>query len=248
MFSLLCLDVAKKSPTGWKLSKNGKMRYLWFPSQALDDGDLARISDWKEHFEQYVLIGLNENISAHFKEELDFCMALDYNRDPQAERRTYYGEAVYQLKYRQSLPHVSALQAALVEAAGYLPLSTEDRKALILTNVPCDPEACNVPRKLATAIAKSLTATYIQADLFCDKNAMKGLTLDQKIPEWQALYGCSGCITLHGDVAGKSVLIIDDLYQSGATMWCCAKYLKERGARHVLGLPCVKTLGDTDNS
>jgi len=30
-------------------------------------------------------------------------------------------------------------------------------------------------------------------------------------------------------------------------MWCYAKYLKDQGARHVLGLPCVKSLGDGDN-
>ncbi len=247
IFDLLCSDITKKSPKGWKKSSGGKMCYLWFPSDALDDDDLANIDDWKEHFKQYVLIGLNDNISDYFKEELDFCMALDYNHDPQAKRRTYYGEAAYQLKYQQSLPHLSALRAALLDTIKYLPLPAETRATLVLTNVPCDPGACNVPRKLASDIANTVSLDYIQADLLCDKKAMKGITIKQKIPEWQRLYECSDCTVLHGDVNGKTVLIIDDLYQSGATMWCYAKYLKKCGAKHVLGLPCVKTLRDTDN-
>ncbi|MBU4272631.1 MAG: phosphoribosyltransferase [Planctomycetes bacterium] len=248
IFDLLCSDITKKSPKGWRKSSGGKMCYLWFPSDALDDDDLADINDWKEHFKQYVLIGLNDNISDYFKDELDFCMALDFNfLDTQANKRTYFGVAVYQLKYKQSLPGMIVLQAALQEAINYLPLHAETRTTLVLTNVPCDPGACNVPCKLASEIANKMNLAYIRADLLCDKSALKRISLDRKIPEWQELYECPGCIVLNGNVRDKTVLIIDDLYQSGATMWCYAKYLKKCGAKHVLGLPCVKTLRDTDN-
>ncbi|MDR1492454.1 MAG: hypothetical protein LBT05_07020 [Planctomycetaceae bacterium] len=49
------------------------------------------------------------------------------------------------------------------------------------------------------------------------------------------------------DITGKTVCIIDDLYQSGVSMWSYAKFLKERGAKYVFGISCVKTLKDTDN-
>ncbi len=60
--------------------------------------------------------------------------------------------------------------------------------------------------------------------------------------------GCvKGAIKITGDVSGKDVIIIDDLYQSGFTMWTVAKLLKQNGAKTVLGLACVKSLRDTDN-
>jgi hypothetical protein len=43
-----------------------------------------------------VLLGLNQHIQEYFTDELDFCMALDFNYDPSAEKRTIFGEAEYQ--------------------------------------------------------------------------------------------------------------------------------------------------------
>lgn len=50
-----------------------------------------------------------------------------------------------------------------------------------------------------------------------------------------------------GDIREKDIIIVDDLYQSGFTMWTVAQLLKKKGARKVLGLACVKSLRDTDN-
>ena len=49
------------------------------------------------------------------------------------------------------------------------------------------------------------------------------------------------------DIEGKSVVLIDDLYQSGRTIQYVAMKLQEAGARQVCGLSLVKTWGDTDN-
>ncbi len=73
------------------------------------------------------------------------------------------------------------------------------------------------------------------------------ITVEKKIPIWQDLYN-QGCVVLAADVTGRLVVVIDDLYQSGATMWAYAKFLKSRGAAHVFGLPCVKSLRDSDNA
>ncbi len=171
----------------------------------------------------------------------------DFNYDPTAEKRTYYGEAEYQLKYRHSLPHLGALRAGLEEAIDYLPLDEGERESLILTSVPSEPGSCNVARKLAKALAKSLEFEYVSTDLLCDKSALKNLQVAQKIAEWNEVYGKPGSVKLKGDVQDRTVVVVDDLYQSGATMWCFAKYLKGLGAGYVLGLPCVKSLRDTDN-
>jgi predicted amidophosphoribosyltransferase len=223
------------------------MRYLWFPPDALDEGDLERINAWKERFEQYVLLGLNTNISEYFSDELDFCMALDLNFDPRADRRTLYGEAEYQLKYRQSLPHFSALRSALAEAMDFLPLTAVAEGRLSLTSIPAHPDTCNTARKLARSVAEARALDCIQADLLCEKSAMKNTGLAGKIRQWEELYDTEGCVELREDVEARIMVVVDDLYQSGATLWSYAKYLKQMGAEHVLGLVCVKALRDTDN-
>jgi len=245
LFEMAHADIVQKAPKGWKTNKTGNRQYLWFPPDALDEDDLKAIDDWKDRFGHYVLIGLNRNIQDHFSDELDFCMALDYNYDPSAEKRTLYGEAEYQLKYQHSRPHLSALQGALAAAFADLPIPAGE--TVVITHVPASPDKCNVPRKLARAVAKDVAVDYVDAKLLCDKSAMKGLTVAQKIPEWAKIYACAECVELDGDVGGRTVVVIDDLYQSGATMWCFAKYLKEQRAKYVLGLPCVKSLRDTDN-
>lgn len=65
--------------------------------------------------------------------------------------------------------------------------------------------------------------------------------------EWEKIYN-SGNVLLNGDIIGKNIVIVDDLYQSGVTMWQYARYLKSQGANQVWGLVCVKSLRDSDNT
>jgi len=243
LFDLSCSAIANNSPTGWKTSKSGKMKYLWFPS--VDEEDIETITEWKEKFEQYVLLGLNQHIEDHFNDELDFCMALDFNFTP-GEGRTIYGEAEYQLKYKESRKHIKVLKDGLIEAIGDLPIPASESGELLVSYVPAKAGGCVVPRKLAKRIAQELELDLCKAVLTCPKSGLKGVSVDQKIPIWQELYD-DDCVELSESVDGRTVLIIDDLYQSGATMWMYATHLKQLGAKYVFGLPCVKSLRDTDN-
>jgi predicted amidophosphoribosyltransferase len=56
-----------------------------------------------------------------------------------------------------------------------------------------------------------------------------------------------GNVSLSHPVSGYGVIVIDDLYQSGVTMWSYARLLKSAGAAEVLGLTCQKSIRDTDN-
>ena len=70
----------------------------------------------------------------------------------------------------------------------------------------------------------------------------------QDLPLDEKLKALRGAIEITGDVEGKSIILIDDLYQSNSTtMWTVAKLLKKKVARRVLGLACVKSWRDTDN-
>lgn len=243
LFDASCGHITNSSPHGWKMSKSGKMKYLWFRS--LDDDELEELNDWKEKFEQYVLLGLNQHIEDHFTDELDFCMALDFNYSP-GEGRTIYGEAEYQLKYQESRKHIKVLKDGLIEAIDDLPIPTAECDNILVSYVPAQSGGCNVPRKLAKRVCKDTELELCKAVLTCPKTGLKGVSVDQKIPIWQDLYD-EGCVDLSMDVTDKTVVIVDDLYQSGATMWMFAKHLKSLGAKHVFGVPCVKSLRDTDN-
>jgi predicted amidophosphoribosyltransferase len=67
------------------------------------------------------------------------------------------------------------------------------------------------------------------------------------LPIEQKLAALAGVFSLGESVRGKSVLIVDDLYQSGVTAWSLAKFLKAQGAREVYAPACVKSWRDTDN-
>lgn len=49
------------------------------------------------------------------------------------------------------------------------------------------------------------------------------------------------------EVQGRSILLIDDVLQSGTTMHTVARALKDAGARRVMALACVKTWRDSGN-
>lgn len=243
LFTFHHRDIVDKAPKGWQQKK---MAYLWFPPDTLDEDDLDAINEWREKFGQYVLIGLNSNIEDHFSDELDFCMALDFNYDPAAEKRTVFGEAEYQLKYQGSRQHFQVLRNALAEAVADLPIPQAFEDSYCLSCIPGDPAEQTIPRRLARAVAKDLGVDFIDANLNCPKAGLKGVAVEDKIPIWQKLYD-SDCVELKGDVTDRLVIVVDDLYQSGVTLWSFAKFLKEQGAAHVLGLPCVKSLRDSDN-
>ena len=52
-------------------------------------------------------------------------------------------------------------------------------------------------------------------------------------------------VTPAADFAGKSVLLIDDIYQSGFTINEVGNVIGEAGASQVLGLAATKTFAET---
>ncbi len=243
LFTFLYPEIVAKAPNGWRQKK---MAYLWFPPKVLDEDDLENMREWREKFERYVLLGLNAHIKDHFDDELDFCMALDFNYDPTTEKRTIYGEAEYQLKYQGSRQHFQVLTNALAEAIADLPIPAEHQESYCISCIPGPPAQQTIPRRLASAIVAKLEVDFIDSNLNCPKAGLKGVSVAEKIPIWKKLYD-EDCVKIAGSVKDRLVVVVDDLYQSGVTLWMYAKFLKEQGAAHVIGLPCVKSLRDSDN-
>ena len=74
------------------------------------------------------------------------------------------------------------------------------------------------------------------------KKPIKNLSLDKKLEELDK----TG-LSYQGDLTGKTILLIDDKYQSGSTIQYIAMVLQKAGAARVYGLCTVSTLRNSDN-
>ncbi len=242
-----------QSPTKWRMSeKYSDMYNLWLPKDCCDRTLMDRFMDWCQHVTQDVLwVYLSKNISRYFYNELDYCIASDFNYI-YGNGRTEIGEAEYQLKYNiESISdedredYCGFLLDRMLGACQYIPM--DNNKDWFVSAMPSTRKSKKkLAWLLAEEMAKELDVNFLDATLNCDKPQMKELSVDEKIEVWEDIYQ-KGCVYIDDNVRGKSVLIIDDLYQSGTTMWQYARFLKKLGAKRVFGLVCVKSLKDSDN-
>lgn len=245
-----------KSNTGWRDSKSGKTKYTFFKD--LSDLEVKEIQAFINDYRQFVVLGLNQNINFKFSVELDSCLALDYIADsPKAlydNQRTPVGKMRHEYKYEKNRKILPDLSRQMIRGLRRLP-GLDLQQEHILSFVPPKPNKHHdLPRALAYDLADRLaddesldiSATVLQPTLLIDKPQFKDLNYEQKVERWQAIYD-SGGVHLSDPVKNRSIIVIDDLYQSGTTIWSYARFLKLKGASTVHGLVCIKTFRDTDN-
>ena len=241
------------SPKGWTESNMYPGLYnLWLPTGVCGRATIEDFMSWCERVTQDVLwLGKNKNIATFFDEELDFCIASDFNYHYGAGR-TEMGEAEYNLKYNihnlsvgQESEYIDFIMNRMLESARYIPVHKGGK--WVLSPMPATMAGRD---KLAWQIAENLAEhmglEFIVPHLCYEKPQMKNLSIEEKINVWNNIYN-SGNVTIEDDIMRKNVILIDDLYQSGTTMWQYAGFLKELGAKSVWGLVCVKSLKDSDN-
>lgn len=252
LFEAYFPTLMKLSKRGFRDSKSAKTRLAFFPS--LDDRAVERIEGFLTFFARAVCLTTNRHLKSCFSDELDFCLALDFNKPSPAAGRTEIGQWEYQAKYQHDKEALAELAARLVEVVVHsLPLS-KIPKPRLLTFVPsaAGQDYC-LPAEFVKRIIEIAQASFwgvqdplVTPRLTIAKESAKSLTVDQKILQWDNIVKANG-IRLSRSVKESSVIIVDDLYQSGASLWSFAKYLKSQGAAKTVGLACVKSLRDTDN-
>lgn len=244
----------QNSPTKWRESKKyGNMWSLWLPEGHYSKDVMNDFIHWCESVINDVLwLGLNKNIDAYFSDELDYCIASDFNY-VYGGSRTETGEAEYQLKYHigdlkieERKEYVNVIMEKMLVNCKYIPLG--DRLNWCVSPMPATESGRKkLAWQMAKAISKKLQLPFVTPDLNADKPQMKQLSIKDKIDTWDKIYSENGVI-LDSQIKGKQIMVVDDLYQSGATMWEYAKFLKEQGAECVFGVVCVKSLKDSDNT
>ncbi|BAL00259.1 hypothetical protein OBV_30600 [Oscillibacter valericigenes Sjm18-20] len=258
LIELVSPQIVECSPTGWKLSKNHQDNYnLWIPDDCMNWDCLDAIKAWAEQANRHIWLGTNRNTVDYFYgNEVDYCMAADWNFDIETQGRTEVGNAEYQLKYQIPKGLVSKenagefaniLASAILDCTDCLPF---DLSSFIVTTIPAVKAKQNkLSWQLARYVASKVDAPFMEATLTKDKPQMKEQSVEDKIRIWREIFHDETTLCLSHKVRGHDIFIVDDLYQSGASIWCFAEFLKDEcGARTVIAATSVKALKDGDNT
>lgn len=251
-------ELVNCSPIGWKPSQNYNDIYsLWIPYDRLNESAYEEFKEWASHSSSHIWLGTNKNTQNYFRgDELDYCMASDWNVDLNSRRRTTIGEAEYQLKYNfpkhilseaLAKQYSNELSSSVLSCVECLPFCFQE---FYVSAIPAARESQGkLAWQLARHISEVIGAPFVEVTLLSSKPQMKQLAIEEKIRIWRSIYSNNSNIILPYNLQGKDVLVIDDLYQSGASVWCYAEYLKEYcGAKTVIAISSVKALKDGDNT
>lgn len=254
-------DLDDASPRGWQ-DGNTNTEYVWIPKDRADEIDITSLEDWAQFAgKQCIWLKLGNHLKEHFSgSELEYCIAVDFNftvsRLDTIEAHSVLGEAENKLKYHahelspsRKQSYFKLMTDALLRAFDLLPIRdlTSPHRPLV-SAVPSRPNSNRLASQLARHVAETKGLEFIEPRLTIKKGQMKELALEKKIERWCEIYSKEDALTLDpSEIEGRTVVIVDDLYQSGITMWSYAKALKELGASNVYGLACVKSMRDTDN-
>ena len=193
------------------------MHNLWLPKDCCDQMVMNDFMVWCEYVTQEVLwIYLSKNISQYFTNELDFCIALDFNYI-HGNGRTKIGEAEYQLKYNiQNInyedrsSYTDVLVDGMLNACKYIPIY--NKEDWFISPMPSTEEGKQkLAWMLAGSVSQELGIPFLDSTLTCNKPQMKELSVDKKIEVWDWIYN-NNCVEIDEDIEGKNILIIDDLY------------------------------------
>jgi len=181
-------------------------------------------------------------------------MALDYHFDKRTNKRTDIGELEYLAKYEKDDNAINMLVENLLKYLNRLPNLKKAENISFCYVAPDPDKKFHLPRILAEKMVRNVKKELnlddyypiIHSKLKVKKPPLKGIDLLKKISVWENLTFFDQ-INISTTVQDRDLILLDDLYQSGVSIWSMAKYLKKKGARMVLGLTCTKTMKDTDN-
>jgi hypothetical protein len=204
------------------------------------DGDRERLDGLLAFLKRYPLVPRTKPLDGHFESELSQAFVLGRNfTTPEGTTYTDVGGLEYQAKYKADSASAARLAELLVEAIKAHPYYR------LADNVAAVPGATgktrHLPDDLAAAVSKETGMPLLRLNYIGDPTPAKQLGVDDKIKARMNAF------SVKTDVKGRRIVLLDDLFQSGATMFSVARMLKTRGAEDVVGLACVKSWRDSDN-
>ena len=156
--------------------------------------------------------------------------------------KTEIGKLEYQAKQNRNKDAIKALAMHSINTIKDFPLYNE---ADLVCAVPSTPDKeYDLPAEIVSIVSDALDKDDItQGFSFdADKESITDAPEDEKWEIWE-----NAELTFNGSLTDKTIILIDDKYQSGITIQYVAMKLQEAGASRVLGLCMVKTMKDDDN-
>jgi hypothetical protein len=185
------------------------------------------------------------------KDFLAISFALDYDREggnpqkPQTEigalraQAKPYGGSVATPKTQEAADKLVEYCVTFLNA-----MDCYAKADCIVAMPPSDPtKAYNLPRYLAQRLSEAWGREDLSKHVTGKpRNSIKGVPLANKLDT------LLGTIEVADEVfEGRSVVLVDDLYQSGVSMNYCGYLLLAAGAKKIFGLACEKTCRNDDN-
>lgn len=174
---------------------------------------------------------------------LPLSIALAFYKRPEngSFKYTKFGSIVYAAKYRSDLSRIDIVIDNIFTAISSFPYYKD--ADFICAIPPSAGKEFDLPTYIASQVSLKVSKPDISKYLVAgEKKQLKQTPLNDKITElsnWN--------ISINTDIREKTIILIDDLYQSGATMMYVAMRLREAGAKAIYGLSVVKNLRNTDN-
>lgn len=224
---------------GMRESKKGGRCFTFIKDES--DEAIEKVREWLSTIGQYVVI----------RDCLALSFAIDYDKqegNPE-KPQTKIGSLRSRAKPYDGMPTEDTFVAAkkLIGACLKFIENIDCYKIadVVVAMPPSDPrKPFNLPAYLAAGIAKVLSKPDLTNAIstVSARNGLKSVLLENKLPTIE------GTIKIDEECfKGKSVLLIDDLYQSGISMNYTAMLLLNAGATKVFGLACEKTCSNDDN-
>ena len=226
---------------GWEI-KGRKYAYTYI-SRREDQSVIDEIKNFLELLELHYYVTPHTMVLKEVGRYVDQCFALgmtyvEKNGVVSNERSEIYN-LIYQTKKKPDLDALSKLNSALKE---FVLNHSNYRNCDLVVPEPGNPgKQFHLAEVLGKNLAKSLDMELSELKKTRNTKKAKEMRMDEKINVSDGVYKSR----LGFD--GKNILLIDDTYQSGTTMYRMAEYLKMNGAKKVYGLVTSKTWRDDHN-
>lgn len=238
-FSIPLIESAKKvfeKQTNLDLFFSRKFNNYW---RALNTSEeLVKVEEWEK----------SQGSLIYLRDCLELSVAINTNlKDNTSGQYTEIGQLEHDGKINQDQAAIKKIAATVSSVINFLPFYQD---ADLICSVPPRPDKDFDLPSSVTAVVSTLVNKQNITDCFVfngTKSSVKATSFDEKWQVWEdaqvSFQNSDGC-----NLNGKTIILIDDKYQSGITIQYIAMKLQQAGARKVYGLCFVKTLRDTDNT
>lgn len=216
----------------WDLFPNKNGKYGGYFRTVVNDDEYSDIRTW-----------LSDNSDVVFIRSLLKTAVAACEHYVTPDKRSAIGELERSAKYDLSTSARNELVSILVEI--YQRMHGKRRIDGIVSVPPSTAGQDSLPNHLAAQLAVELGLPDFTAELAWrgQKGSIKELSVDQK---WNALNEVG--MSVGQSIKDKNLLLIDDMYQSGATAHFVASQLRQAGANDLHLLAVSKGRRDTDNT